>query len=337
VSSIRADLVYDWLFEQGHQPDVVEEDEEIIVCCPLCDDDRARLYISTEHGGWHCFHCGEEGNLHQLLMSAYNLTGAEAFEASEWYTQDGDVWGDDTGFSPTAPVFKRQAEAIPSELVLPRQVECGDFTTMAAEPYADYLANRGIDPAVAEAYGIGYARSGRLRDRVVIPVMAEGKLYTYVARTLLTHCPNCEEKLDDCTCTPFKYPKVLTPHKKDGGINRGTLFNYDHVAAQDGPVIVVEGVFDALRFPEHAVALLGASASRAQVAQLLKLARGGRDIVIALDGDKAGWLGAYKLATALTAEMITPLVALLPDGTDPGDMTREAFKEALVEAQEFHL
>lgn len=330
---IRADLVYDWLFDNGYQPDLVEEDEEITICCPICDDDRARLYISVEHGGWHCFHCAEEGNLHQLLMSGFGMSGAEAFTvSSEWYTED-DMWGE-REFSPKAPVFKQDTP--PGELVMPRQVET-DWTTMTAEPFAHYLAGRGVDPAVAEAYGVGYTRSGRLRDRVVIPVTAGDKLYTYVARTILTHCPSCEETLNECTCEPRKFPKVLTPQKKDGAIPKGTVFNHDRVANGTGPIVVVEGVFDALRFPEYAVALLGASASRTQTAQLVALARGGRPIVIALDGDNAGWLGTMKLAKALAAELITPLVALLPDGTDPGDLTNAAFKEALLEAQEFRL
>lgn len=337
MARLRYDLLFDYLMEQGLQPELVEDDEEITICCPMCEDDRPRLYISAEHGGWVCFHCSEEGNLHQFLMEACGLSGGKAYalETTLLPRDEGNIWGED--WTPTArPEKKRE---VTTELRLPRQFEPLVNSAEGAANHRDgwrYVLSRRVDPDVAVTLGIGYAKSGRYANRVIIPVTQGGKLYTFIARTLLTQCPNCTQLIDDCTCRPYKYPKVLTPSNMDGAQARGTLFNRDMVGDAK-EVTIVEGVFDALRRPHNTVALLGAGHSKAQVSQLLDMARHGTRLTIALDPDTAGYKGAFKLASALAAEMVPVRVALLPDGKDPGSMDDDEWAACLNAAKEFRI
>ena len=80
---IASDKLFDWLEEQGYQPELVEDDEEIVICCPMCSDDRARFYVSVEPGAWICFHCHEEGSLYRLFHAVGGLSTSEAFDISQ--------------------------------------------------------------------------------------------------------------------------------------------------------------------------------------------------------------------------------------------------------------
>lgn len=129
--------------------------------------------------------------------------------------------------------------------------------------------------------------------------------------------------------------KVLTPSAKYGARPSHSLYNLESVRAGAGSkVIVVEGVFDALRRPAEAVALLGSRASDLQLNLLAGLARG-RDVVIALDGDEAGYRGALQVADGLVSWAVLPKIALLPEGEDPGHMDAEAFEACIQDAKEY--
>lgn len=330
---IKTEALFAKLDTAGFQPELVEEDTEITICCPLCDDDLPRLYISADTGAWVCFHCHEQGGLHRLLLTVCEMDASEAFEVGRTLRTVDPTEYDDY-FELSEDSLNKTAEQ-PRELVLPSQFHPIDARAPSA--ILKYLERRHVSPELAAARGIGYAVTGRYAWRVIVPAITDQCLYTFVARTILTNCPNCEEVLDDCMCRPRRFPKVLTPTTKDGARPRYTLYNFDAVrASRSTRVIVVEGVFDALRLPTEAVALLGSSISATQVSLLAGLVRG-RDCIIALDGDEAGYRGALKVAEALTAELVPVFVALLPYGADPGSMDAQELEKCLHDARAFVL
>lgn len=330
---IKTSALFDVLDQAGFEPELVEEDTEITIICPLCADDLPRLYVSADTGAWTCFHCHEQGGLHRLLMAVCEMDASTAYETSRTLrTNDPTDYDDYFELSEDkAVVGSRQ----PAVLTLPLQFHLIDTQTPAV--ILKYLERRHVSPQLAAARGIGYAITGRYAWRVIVPVKSDATLYTFVARTVLTQCPNCMEVLDDCTCRPRHFPKVLTPTTKDGANPRATLFNFDAVrSSRSTSVVVVEGVFDALRLPSEAVALLGSSASATQVSLISGLVRG-RECILALDGDEAGYKGALKVAEALTAELVPLRVAVLPEGADPGSMDIDELHRCLTNAQAFVL
>lgn len=320
--------VFEWLAEENFQPELVEEDTEITVCCPLCGDDRPRLYVSTESGQFICFHCHEEGNFHQFLMRVGDMSGSKAMSLkSEFTTTDPQDW-----FDAPPKLVTPKNDAI---LRLPPSFKLIDHNT--PDEYLRYLEYRGVSVELAMAKGIGYATSGKYAWRIIVPVRNDGKLYTFIARTILAQCPNCREAINDCVCQPRKFPKVLTPETKEGAVPRLTLYNLDAVLKSKSPrVVVVEGVFDALRLPNEAVAVMGSSASRTQITLLTGLLRG-RTCVLALDPDTAGYLGTVKVADALTAELIQVSVATLPEGEDVGSLDSAELARYLNQARRYVL
>lgn len=321
MTAINAVKLFDWLEDRGHQPSLVEDDDEIIICCPLCSDDRPRLYINTERGQWICFHCHEEGSLYRLLGDVGGLGTSAAFELQRQFSLARDQDELEDFFD-----VRQRERAAPSPVVLTLPMSFQPIT-QAPDVFVKYLERRGISKEVAQAKGIGFSVSGRYAQRVLIPVQSDGHLFTFIGRTVLTRCPNCQLALDDCTCKPFKYPKVLTPTKKHGADPSLSLYNIDAVrASKHRPVVVMEGWADALMLPYQAVALSGSRASRTQLTLLAGLGR--QDgVVLCLDPDEAGYLGAVKIAEALVSELVPVKVAMLDEAG--GDANKGGIKRLI--------
>ena len=166
-------------------------------------------------------------------------------------------------------------------------------------------------------YGMGYCTAGFYSGRVIIPVYGKPRrtLYTFVARAV--------------TLAAEARGKVLyPPHSRPGG----TLFNLDRV--QPGPLILVEGVFDALRVPSRAVAVLGSQLSAAQMELLTQLGTEWHPIIVCMDGDRAGRQASKAILKQLWGNMLPDREAILPDGVDPADAPAEVLADALAYATE---
>lgn len=313
--TLNADALYSWLSAEGHDPEFLEDDTEIAICCPTCNDDKPRLYVGADSGAWICFHCGAQGNLVGLLKG---LLGDfdEAFELRRKWTRD-------EAPDPFEHVGAARSTPKPAvSIELPDEFRPLEATSPAH--FVKYLQKRGVPLELAQARGVGYCLEGYYRYRIILPVVNDEYLYTFVARTILVRCPSCGGRI--ATSTPAAacmcerpIPKVLTPQ---GGTPRQALYNLDAVRHAGGQrVVVVEGVFDALRLPDEAVALLGSSPSPTQISLLAGVARG-RDVIVCLDGDSAGRGGAAKVADGLASAMVRVRVAHLAEGQDPGSLSR---------------
>lgn len=182
-----------------------------------------------------------------------------------------------------------------------------------------YLAERGLDPAMAAAWGIGFQSTGAWQNRVVIPITdAQGEILAYAGRWALGDdaLPDGEGK--------YKLPKAQHFNKKLA------LFNHQRVR-QARHVTLVEGYFGAIRLQRlglPAVALMGNAISAEQVALLNALPRLVA-VTVLLDG------GAYNQATT---DRVLGVIArhdpsfrvralALPEGEQP-DVIEEAWLKA---------
>jgi len=226
-----------------------------------------------------------------------------------------------------------------------------------------YLAERGIDAALAGRLGIGYAPrswvgltdhladrgySGadvldaglglrtarrtvvdRFRARIMLPVKDEaGRLVAFTGRTAPAAAPDVPKYLD--TPTSSGYRKGEHWH----GLADGRRL----LAAGAVPVIV-EGPFDAV-----AVTLTGAgryvglapggtALTVEQVAALDRVAGlDGRRLIVAYDADSAGHEAALAAWPLLHAAGAKVDAAALPEGVDPAELVRERGRPALLTA-----
>ena len=173
------------------------------------------------------------------------------------------------------------------------------FTLKAIDFAHPYMVERGISAETARHFGVGFfPGTGLMAGRIVIPIHDEdGHLIAYAGRALHP----CEAKYK----FPLGFRKSLI------------LFNLHRAAQQGTAVIVVEGFFDCLNVHQAGlpcvVALMGCSLSHRQE-QLLQ--EHFREVVLLLDGDKAGRTAGAMIAGRLVSKLSTRAVTL-PDGSQP--------------------
>jgi hypothetical protein len=176
-----------------------------------------------------------------------------------------------------------------------------DGDVAQAESLADartYLTKRGCGPALWGRHRVGVVLDGYYARRVVVSIAdGDGRLRGWVARA---YDP-----------WPHARPYLYAP-----GMPRAELlFNRAALdVATDVPVLVVEGVFDAMPFGDDAVAVLG-KPSEAQVLQLL---RAHRPVCVVLDGD--AWCEGQALAMRLRFDGARAGAVRLPPRTDPDEV-----------------
>jgi DNA primase len=279
--------------------------EELRADCPFCGDTRQRLGVNSMTKLWHCFNCDEAGNLVGFLMRVLGLTYEAAVEMIL------------AGRNRRRGLVELRAEHAPAKhtppsIKLPAEFEALKMPMLKRnERFWKYLImGRSLSLRQVQDYGIGFARSGEFAWRVIVPVVMGGQLMTFVARAISRE----------------RQPKYRSP---EGADNSRALFNLERLAGQE-EVVLVEGVFDALRIPDMAVATLGTHLSQAQRTLLIRA--GVRRVVICWDEDDTGLPQAYEAARALRGR-IEVLQAALPEGADPGRLPVEALRAAIRDAR----
>jgi DNA primase len=165
-----------------------------------------------------------------------------------------------------------------------------------------YLAERRIDAATIQHFGIGYNRgAGSMSGRIVIPIHDEnGVLVAYAGRAV--------DRAEPKYRFPARFRKSLV------------LFNFHRAVAAGKSVVVVEGFFDCFKVYQAGlpcvVALMGCSLSRRQE-ELLQAHF--REVVLFLDGDRAGRSAATTIANRLVSKVSTRLVEI-PIGSQPDQL-----------------
>ncbi len=167
-----------------------------------------------------------------------------------------------------------------------------------------YLTERGLDAETIQHFGIGYNRgSGSMADRIVIPIQDEnGFLVAYAGRSV--------DQAEPKYRFPPRFRKSLV------------LFNLHRAVAAAGKsvVVVVEGFFDCFKVHQAGlpgvVALMGCSLSLRQEELLCEHFR---EVVLLLDGDRAGRAAAAAIARRLVSKVATKTVEV-PGGSQPDQL-----------------
>ena len=278
---------------------------ELLTNCALCFDEKSRLYIESSSGLWMCHRCGESGHLLNLLIRVVELTFATAYPLAESISAK----------PVDAPVvIEAHRPPPPSSVLLPPS-----FIRDTGEKYAgDYFAMRGLRRHLVPEVGAGYCLTGYYAHRVIVPVVTQGALRTYVARSW----------------KPYEPKKVLMPPNSQAS---RALFGYDLLMEERSywnELIIVEGVFDALKLWDlgyrETIATLGAHITDVQMALLKRLRPD--NVVIMRDADEAGDSAAIQEGRILISNMFNVSIAHLPLGSDPGIASAPDIRMALERA-----
>jgi DNA primase len=342
----------------GESVELKKAGVSFIGLCPFHAEKTPSFSVNPGKQFFHCFGCGESGDVFSFMMKYHRLTFPEALK--ELARRSGIDLPEQT-LSKTDQEQLRQRELLykVNEAAALALQKILIESPMAASARA-YLKKRGVPDAAREQYRLGYApapeqggwsyltgllqkqgmavvdieRAGlavkkdrggyydRFRDRILFPIFdMSGRVVAFGGRILGVGKP--------------KY--MNSPESMIFNKSRLLFGFYQHREAirTRRKALVVEGNFDLLSLAihgiENVVAPLGTSLTRQHVRSL----RGYSDEVILLfDGDAAGLKAAMRSVPFFLAEQVEAKVALLPEGHDPDTLVLENGAEGVEELVE---
>lgn len=328
--------------------------------CPFHKEKTPSFHVSVERNTYHCFGCGEGGDIFSFIQKAEGLEFKEALKLLA------EKAGVQLTHASGAREQQSRTERMREALARAQQWYAAQLSGSAAEAYAK---NRGLSDVVLQDWGLGLAPDSwralletltaegfsaaelaaaglikeadgkpgvyydRFRGRLLFPIRdTNGRVVAFTGRILPSDAPAKQG-----AAAPAKYlnsPETDLYHKSE------IIFGLDR--AKDAIrlrrfTLLVEGQMDVLMSHQagftNAVALSG-TAFTAKHAQLLK--RYSENLLLVLDADSAGLGATAKSAALALAHGMRVKAARLPEGKDPADLILEdapAFATRIKEAK----
>lgn len=312
--------------------------------CPFHDEKSPSFNVRPQVGYYHCFGCGESGDVYSFLRATDHLTFTEAVEklaariGFQLHYEDGGAAPETSGRTRLYAANTAAAEWFRSQLASPE-----------ADAGRRFLGERGFDAGAAAHFGIGYAPKGwnglrdalksqgftdeemlaagllsqgqrgaydRFRGRVVWPIRdITGQTIGFGARRLFD---------DD------QGPKYLNTPETPIYKKTQVLYGLDLAKksiTRDHRVVVVEGYTDVmachLAGVTTAIATCGTAFASDHISVLRRVMgddSASGEVVFTFDPDAAGQKAALRAFGEEKRFAAQTYVAVAPDGLDPCDL-----------------
>ena len=281
--------------------------------CPFCTDSSNHCGVNPNTLLFHCWVCGKVGHFTDLLME---LTGLP-FGACKNIISDSTV-------TFKAPVFEMIVNLLEPKVIitesvtnvntkLPRAFELVTYDTNFSL-LDSYLERRNVSIDTIVKHRCGICKAGEYMNRLVIPIYYQGKLVSYQAADM----------------SGFAQLRYRSAPLSMGRIN-DYLYNYDRIKV-GGRMIVVEGILDAWRTGDEAVAAFTSNLTEDQK-KLIK-EKGLSELYFCFDCELTAYYKAKKEAKEFEAYVPTVEVVKLPFGKDPDELGCEKIYECILETRE---
>ena len=263
--------------------------------CPHCNHHKPKLEVNfTENkegnNPWHCWVCNKKGkSILQLLRKA----GASQDKIAEAKTYVKDVTY--VSAEKSVSILKLPAEYV--------RLDQSNNNSIIKRHAAAYLKKRGVSITDINKYNIGYCEGGLYNNMIIIPTYdADGRLNYFTARS---------------------FEKEAFVKYRNPQASRDIIPN-EHFINWNLPIILCEGLFDAMAIKRNAIPLLG---KNIQSNLMKKIVTSVVDkIYIALDRDAIKQ--ALKFCEKLMAEGKEVYLVDLQD-KDPSEMGFENFTKLI--------
>jgi DNA primase len=326
--------------------------------CPFHEERSPSFHVRPQVGFYHCFGCGEGGDVFTFLQKMDHVTFSEAVERMaarigyELHYEDGGQASDHGARARILAANKAAEDFFIAQLKTPE-----------AEPGRAFLGQRGFDPSAAERFGVGFAPRGgalakhlktlgfteedlvtagllgrgdrgdvydRFRGRLIWPIRdITGATLGFGARKLLD---------DDNGPKYLNTPETPVYHKSQ------VLYGLD-LARKDisrsRQVVVVEGYTDVMACHLAGVTTAVATCGTAFGVDHIKIVRrvigdvdnadttGTGEVIFTFDPDEAGQKAASRAFAEEQRFAAQTFVAVAPNGLDPCDLRLNKGDEAV--------
>ncbi|MDY6808023.1 MAG: DNA primase [Actinomycetota bacterium] len=318
--------------------------------CPFHDEKTPSFHVRPNHGHFHCFGCGEGGDVYSFLQKQEHISFVEAVQ------QLADRIGYQIHYEGggTAIIRDRGTRArLVAANAAAQKFYAQQLQSPEAQPARDYLTERNFDAAAAATFGCGYAPAGwdtmtktllsqgfefseleaaglskqgrkgpidRFHRRLLWPIRnLGGDIIGFGARKLFA---------DDNLGKYMNTPETMLYKKSQ------VLFGLDHAKkniAKGHQVVIVEGYTDVMAMHlagiTTAVASCGTAFGEDHLALLRRLMmddsyfRG--EVIYTFDGDEAGKAAALKAFEGEQSIAGQTFVAVAPEGMDPCELRQD--------------
>jgi DNA primase len=322
--------------------------------CPFHDEKSPSFNVRPAQGFYHCFGCGEGGDVYKFIQQLDQLSFTEAVE--KLAARIGfELTYEEGGASPEQGQKSRALEANNAAAVFYQE----QLMTDPAIPGREFLKGRGFDKAAADQFGIGFAPKGwnglfdyltkkgftidelvtaglvtksdrgaydKFRGRLIWPIRdTTGQVIGFGARKLFD---------DDQGPKYLNTSDTLVYHKSQ------VLYGID-LAKKDiskqQRVVVVEGYTDVmachLAGVTTAVATCGTAFGDDHIRIINRMLSADKDIpaevIFTFDPDAAGQKAAMRAFADSAKFTAQTFVAVGPDGLDPCDLRTAKGDEAV--------
>jgi DNA primase len=317
--------------------------------CPFHDEKSPSFHVRPNHGHFHCFGCGEGGDVYAFVQKIEHVSFVEAVEVLA------DRIGYTISYTGAAATSVQRDRGSRSRLLAANAAALAFYAaaleSAEAQPARQYLTERNFDADAAHRFGCGFAPSGwdsltkhllrkgfefkeletaglsregrrgpidRFHRRLLWPIRTSaGEVIGFGARRLFDDDP-MEAKYVNTPETPL--------YKKSS-----VLFGIDLAKrdiAKGHQAVVVEGYTDVMAMHlagvTTAVASCGTAFGDEHLAMLRRLMmddnffRG--ELIYVFDGDEAGQAAALKAFAGEQHLAGQSFVAVAADGMDPCDL-----------------
>jgi DNA primase len=304
--------------------------------CPFHADNKPSFTVSEEKQIFHCFGCGQGGNVFSFLMQYNNLSFPESVR---FLAQKSGI------VIPTRKMSRSQKKEFEErERLFKINKEAADyFRGMLCHPSSgkgarEYLNKRQMISEVTDDFMLGYAQQSwtgltqffskrgvpldevekaglvvakkgrhydRFRDRIIFPIID--------IHQRVIGCGG--RSLDDSLPKYLNSPDTPVYHK--GRTLYGLNVAKD-ACRQKGSAFVVEGYFDVLALHCHGIRNVVATLGTALTRQQVRVMKGyAREMILVFDSDEAGIKAAERSLSLFVEEKVEARILILPEGKDP--------------------
>ena len=204
---------------------------EFLFYCPFCGHHKKKMSLNFGVNAFKCWICDTRGkNIYRIVRQFGTYQ-----QRQKWLDLDGrlDLSEFDKMFMDMNDIEEEQTTDLPTDLIslsnkrLPRH----------SKRPLEYLQSRGLTKKDILYWKIGYCNEGQYSGRVIIPSFNnKGDCNYYVSRSYVGH-----------------KRKYLNPP-----VDKDVVFNELYID-WDEPIILVEGVFDAIVVGQNAIPILGST------------------------------------------------------------------------------
>ena len=268
----------------------LKKQDEYMYWSPFITHHKRKLQINTQTGKWHCWVSNVGGRNFFQLFKKVSATKEQFDELVELVGEN--------KFYKVKEQDKKNIVKLPDDF---KPLWNGNDGIVKRHALT-YLYKRGITDEDIIKYNIGYCDSGLYSNRIIVPSYdSNGRLNFFVGR--------------DFYSSKMKYKN--SPTSKD-------IIGFEIFINWDEPIILCEGVFDAMAFKRNAIPLFGKTVPKSLQKKIIEF--GVKTLYLALDNDAMS--DTIKITDMFLSEGIDVKIMVLKD-KDPSELGFEKLLKSI--------